>query len=148
MADWIRAGFHEYARRMPRDAAIVLKEIRPAARSGGSGAADVRRVLEDECRRIRAALPKGAYKVLLDESGIAMSTRELARCIARWREQGRDVAFIIGGAEGTAPALKTEADLAWSLSTLTLPHGLARVMLAEQLYRAVSLLAGHPYHRS
>jgi len=147
MPDWIRAGFEEYARRMPRETAIVLKEIRPAVRGDDSGAGAVKRILEDEYRRIRAALPAGARKVLLDEAGVSLSTSELAQRLERWRAEGRDIAFVIGGAEGTAAALKAEADFTWSLSKLTLPHGLVRVMLAEQLYRAVSLLAGHPYHR-
>ena len=84
---------------------------------------------------------------MLDERGKACSTVDLARRIERWRQDGGDVAFIIGGADGTAPALQRDADLLMTLSAFTLPHGLCRVMLAEQLYRAVSLLAGHPYHR-
>jgi len=148
MPEWIRAGFDEYARRMPRDASVTLKEVRPASRGSATGPGGVRRVLEDEYRRICAALPARACKVLLEEGGVALSTQELAGRIERWREAGRDVAFIIGGAEGTAPALRTAVDFSWSLSKLTLPHGLARVVLAEQLYRAMSILSGHPYHRA
>ncbi len=144
---WIRAGFDEYARRMPRDAQLAVKEIKPAPRCKDTGAMAVRRLLQTEHEHIIAALPNGCYKVVLDEHGAGWSTRELAGRIARWREFGRDVGFIIGGADGTAAALKEEADLLWSLSPLTLPHGLVRVVLAEQLYRAVSLLSGHPYHR-
>jgi 23S rRNA (pseudouridine1915-N3)-methyltransferase len=84
---------------------------------------------------------------VLDERGESLSTRGLAGRMGAWRQQGRDVALIIGGADGTAAALKEEADLLWSLSALTLPHQLVRIVVAEQLYRAASLLAGHPYHR-
>jgi 23S rRNA (pseudouridine1915-N3)-methyltransferase len=148
MPAWIRAGFDEYARRMPRDALLTIKEIKPALRGSGSGHAAVQRLLDAEQQRISAALPARCYQVVLDEHGTSMSTHELAARVARWREAGRDIAFVIGGADGTAPALKAQADLMWSLSKLTLPHGLVRVVLAEQLYRAVSLLSGHPYHRA
>ncbi|HET6491791.1 MAG TPA: 23S rRNA (pseudouridine(1915)-N(3))-methyltransferase RlmH [Burkholderiales bacterium] len=147
MPAWIQAGFDEYARRMPRDAQLAVKEIKPAPRRKDLGAMAVRRLLQTEHQRIIAALPANCYKVVLDERGAAWTTRQLAERIARWREFGRDVGFIIGGADGTAAALKEEADLLWSVSPLTLPHGLVRIVLAEQLYRAVSLLSGHPYHR-
>ncbi|HET9403681.1 MAG TPA: 23S rRNA (pseudouridine(1915)-N(3))-methyltransferase RlmH, partial [Burkholderiales bacterium] len=107
----------------------------------------VERVLESEGKRIRAALPAGCVKVVLDERGTLMRTMELARRLGRWRESGRDVAFIVGGADGLDAGVKQSADFAWSLSPLTLPHGLARVLLAEQLYRAHSILHNHPYHR-
>lgn len=147
MPEWVRTGFEEYARRMPRDAPLALKEIKPAPRGADSAAAAVQRLLRAEHDRIAAALPARCRKVVLDERGAQCTTPQLAGRIARWREEGRDVAFIIGGADGTAPALKEEADLVWSLSKLTLPHALARVVLAEQLYRALSILSGHPYHR-
>lgn len=147
MPVWVRAGFEEYARRMPRDAQLTLVEIRPALRSGDAGAAALQRALQTEHKRIAAALPARCYKVVLDEHGLGLSTRQLADRVGQWRTAGRDVAFIIGGADGTAVALRQEADLLWSLSPLTLPHALARIVLAEQLYRAVSLLSGHPYHR-
>lgn len=147
MPTWVKAGFDEYARRMPRDAQLSLKEIKPAARSNDAGAMAIGRLLQTEHKRIAAALPARCYKVVLDERGVGLSTRQLAARVARWRETGCDVAFIIGGADGTAAALKEEADLLWSVSPLTLPHGLARIVLAEQLYRAMSILAGHPYHR-
>jgi 23S rRNA (pseudouridine1915-N3)-methyltransferase len=147
MPPWISAGFEEYARRMPRETRLALLEVRPEARHPNASAAAVRRVLEAEHRRIGALLPAGCCKVVLDERGRSFSTRELAGRIARWRGNGRDVAFIIGGSDGTAAELREEAELVWSLSPLTLPHGLARVVLAEQLYRATSILRGHPYHR-
>ena len=92
-------------------------------------------------------MPAGALRVVLDEHGRSFPTRQLAVHLERWRRDGRDVAFVIGGADGLAPEIKGCADLLWSLSPLTLPHGLVRVVLAEQLYRAASLLANHPYHR-
>ena len=146
MPVWVSAGFAEYAKRMPHECRIELLEIRPATRSGGSGK-PVRQWLDMEAARIRAALPARCFTAVLDERGKAFSTSELARRIERWKQDGRDIAFVIGGADGTAPDLQQDADLLLSLSPLTLPHGLCRIVLAEQLYRAVSLLAGHPYHR-
>ena len=147
MPAWIRAGFEEYAQRMPREARIELVEVRPEPRPAGAGTRAAERALEAERRRIVAALPKSCSRVVLDERGEGLTTRALAARMGAWRERGRDVAFIVGGADGTAAALKEEADLLWSLSALTLPHQLVRVVLAEQLYRAAMLLAGHPYHR-
>jgi 23S rRNA (pseudouridine1915-N3)-methyltransferase len=146
MPAWINAGYSEYAQRMPREARVELIEIKPAARGTGSDKS-ARQWLEVEAQRIQAALPSRMHKVVLDERGISLGTVELARRIKRWQQDGVDVAFIVGGADGTAQALQREADLLLSLSPFTLPHGLCRVILAEQLYRAVSLLAGHPYHR-
>src|SRR3989338_5390712 len=128
MPSWVAAGFTEYAQRMPREMPLQLREVKPA-------------------QRIGAAMPAGVLKVVLDEHGRSFQTRTLATHLERWRGSGRDVAFIIGGADGLAPDIKTRADLLWSLSPLTLPHGLVRVVLAEQLYRAASMLSNHPYHR-
>ncbi len=139
---WVDAGFAEYAGRMPREARIELVALKPAPRGGA-----VRRVLDAEGERILAALPANCVRVALDEHGTLVNTAELAQRIARWQQGGRDVAFIIGGADGLAQSVKQAADLVWALSPLTLPHGLARVVLAEQLYRAVSILHNHPYHR-
>jgi 23S rRNA (pseudouridine1915-N3)-methyltransferase len=142
MPAWVDAGFAEYAGRMPRDARVELAALKPAPRGG-----PLKRVLDAEGERLLAALPAGSYKVALDERGKLFDTLELARRIAGWRNAGRDVALVIGGADGLSESVKKSADLAWSLSPLTLPHGLARVVLAEQLYRAVSILHNHPYHR-
>ena len=142
MPAWVDAGFAEYAGRMPREARIELAALKPAPRGG-----PVKRVLETEGERISSALPADCVKVVLDERGTLVRTVDLARRIARWREMGRDVAFIVGGADGLADSVKKSADFVWSLSPLTLPHGLARVVLAEQLYRAHSILHNHPYHR-
>lgn len=146
MPDWVTAGFEEYAKRMPREMALQLKELKPAQRTAAAG--DVTRWLDAEAGRIDAAMPAGVLRVVLDEHGQCFPTRTLADRLERWRGAGRDVAFVIGGADGLAPALKSGADLLWSLSPLTLPHGLVRVLLAEQLYRATTILANHPYHRA
>ena len=146
MPAWINAGFAEYAQRMPREARIELTELKPAARTGG-GDKSIQQWRDLEARRVNAALPPRSHKVVLDERGTTLTTAALAQRLERWKQDGDDVAFIIGGADGTARALQQDADFLWSLSPLTLPHGLCRILLAEQLYRAVSLLAGHPYHR-
>ena len=146
MPEWINAGYNEYAQRLPRASRIDLKEVRPSARSG-TGEKSVRQWLASEAGRIRAVLPQGCIKIVLDERGKPCTTADLARRIEHWKQEGRDVAFVIGGADGTARELQQQADLLLSMSPLTLPHGLCRIVLAEQIYRAVSLLAGHPYHR-
>jgi len=150
MPAWIDAGFNEYAKRMPREMPLALTELKPEAHRDEPGSGAARRVLEKEALRIEAALLKGskaAVKVVLDETGKTVTTRQLAKRLDDWRAGGRDVAFVVGGADGTAARLKTGADWLWSLSPLTLPHGLVRVLLAEQLYRAMSILTNHPYHR-
>ncbi len=141
--DWISNGFHDYARRMPRELPIMLTEVRPALHSGNS--AD--RARQTEAERILAAVPSGGVKVALDERGKAISTAQLASQIEDWMSQGRDVCFLIGGADGLDDAVKSKADLVLSLSNMTLPHALVRVVLAEQLYRAMSIIRNHPYHR-
>ena len=142
MPAWVNAGFAEYADRMPREARMELIALKPAARG-----APLQRMLDAEGKRILAALPADCIRVVLDERGTLLSTMDLARRVARWRESGRDVAFVVGGADGLAESVRKAANLVWSLSPLTLPHGLARVVLAEQLYRADSILHNHPYHR-
>ncbi len=146
MPAWINTGFSEYAQRMPRECRIELREIKPATRSGG-GEKSVRQWLATEAERIRATLPARCFTAVLDERGTPFTTADLARHIERWKQDGREVAFVIGGADGIARELKQEADLLLSLSSLTLPHGLCRVVLAEQLYRAMTILRGEPYHR-
>jgi 23S rRNA (pseudouridine1915-N3)-methyltransferase len=143
MPGWVADGFHDYARRMPRDFALDLVELKPEARDRGRATTQL---LEIEAARIAAAC-KGWTVAALDERGAAWTSRELAERLARWRDDGRDVAFVIGSADGLAPSVKARAAAVVSLSALTLPHGLARVVVAEQLYRAATLIAGHPYHR-
>lgn len=143
MPAWVNEGFAEYAKRMPREARIELVEIKPEKRAGGK---TTEQVHEAERSRIEAALPAGCERVVLDERGQNWSTLELADSIKDWMQGGRDVAFIIGGADGLHPEIKRQGRL-WSLSRLTLPHGLVRVVLAEQLYRGVTVIQNHPYHR-
>jgi 23S rRNA (pseudouridine1915-N3)-methyltransferase len=146
--DWVVAGFEDYARRMPREARIQLTEIKPAPRSRQApSAAAVARILEAEKSRLVAALPPGCVRIALDERGKPLSTADLARSLTAWMQGGRDVAFLIGSADGLDQELKADADLLLSLSAMTLPHAMVRVLLAEQLYRAVSMIQNHPYHR-
>ena len=148
MPAWINTGFDDYARRMPREMALALNELKPEPRSDKTGAGDIARIREQEALRIDAALPKSGLTVVLDETGKTVTTRQLAERLTHWRNEGHDVTFVIGGADGTAARLKQNADWLWSLSPLTLPHGLVRVMLAEQLYRAAAIIGNHPYHRA
>jgi 23S rRNA (pseudouridine1915-N3)-methyltransferase len=141
---WINAGFDAYARRLPPEAPLELLEI-AVVRGTAQGAAE--RATRSEGERMLAAVPPRAWVVALDVTGRTVDTPALARWWAKRRQEGRDIAFLIGGPEGLAPACLARADERLSLSALTFPHGLVRVLLAEQLYRADSLLRGHPYHR-
>ena len=143
-AGWERDGYREYARRMPPELPLELHEITPAKRTKGISA---ERGVEDEARRLLAAVPGGARVIALDERGAAWTTLELARRIEDWMRDGRALALLVGGADGLAPACIEAAEHRWSLSPLTLPHGLARIVVAEQLYRASTIRRGHPYHR-
>lgn len=144
MPHWIATGFEEYAIRMPREAAVELREVKPEKNDGRSAA----QRLVVEAARIRAVLPPGCRVVAMDERGEQWTTAGLAESIAGWMRDGRDVAFVVGGADGLDGTIRASADRVLALSALTLPHGLVRVILAEQLYRAVSLIKGHPYHRT
>jgi 23S rRNA (pseudouridine1915-N3)-methyltransferase len=144
MPAWVASGFEEYAKRMPREARIALTEIKPEKRDSGR---TTEQVLAVEATRIEAALPDGAEVVVLDERGSAVSTKQLAEWLTAAMGNGADAAFIIGSADGLHPRIKQRAGRLMALSTLTLPHGLARVIIAEQLYRAMSLIQNHPYHR-
>jgi 23S rRNA (pseudouridine1915-N3)-methyltransferase len=141
---WANAGFDEYASRLTQDYRLELKEIALGSRGGG----DVRAAVAREGQRMLAALPAGAYVVALQVDGRTFSSEQLAKFLAARAQEGRPVAFCIGGPEGLAPELDARADLRWSLSALTLPHALARVVAAEALYRAVSIIKNHPYHRA
>lgn len=144
MPAWIAGGFDEYVKRMPPDCRIVLKEIKPVERSG-SKTAETAMALERG--KIEAAMPKGARIVALDERGKDLTTMQLSQLLTQWQQDGRDVAFVIGGADGLDPEFKKNADMLIRISSLTLPHGMVRVLLAEQLYRAWSITQNHPYHR-
>ena len=145
MPGWIETGFAEYAKRMPPECRIVLKEIKPVERAGGKTAETV---MAQERTRIEAAIPKGSRIIALDERGRDLSTVQLAHQLTQWQQDGRDVTFVIGGADGLDAGFKQAADQLIRVSSLTLPHGMVRVLLAEQLYRAWSITQNHPYHRA
>ncbi len=144
MPEWITCGFNEYTKRMPREATISLIEIKPEPRTTGKS---VPQIMEAEAQRIDAALPKDVTRIVLDERGAHPTTKQLSQKMQEWMGGGRDVAFIIGGADGLHESVRSGAHQLLALSALTLPHGMVRVLLAEQLYRAYSLLHNHPYHR-
>ena len=141
---WERDGYREYARRMPPELSVELHEIPPSKHTGRGSTG---RRVEDEGRRLLAAVPDGARVVALDERGAAWTTAAFADRIGRWMHEGRGLALLVGGADGLAPACIAAAEHRWSLSPLTLPHGLVRIVVAEQLYRAWTILRRHPYHR-
>jgi len=144
LPDWMNAGFAEYAKRMPRELPLELVEIKPEPRTTGK---TVEAMMAAEAKRIEAALPSRCRRIALDERGEALDTQVLAQRLGHWQDGGDDIAFLIGGPDGLDPALKQSAHEKLRLSSLTLPHGLARVVLAEAIYRAHSLRCGHPYHR-
>jgi 23S rRNA (pseudouridine1915-N3)-methyltransferase len=144
LPDWMNSGFAEYAKRMPRELPMELVEIKPEPRTMGK---PVEAMMAAEAKRIEAALPPRCRRIVLDEHGDAPDTRALTQRLGQWQAGGDDIAFLIGGPDGLDPALKQGAHERLRLSSLTLPHGLARVVLAEALYRAHSLQIGHPYHR-
>ena len=141
---WVEAGFQEYAKRLAPVCSLHLVEIRPASRAAAS---DPARCRETEAKRIRAAIPAGAWLVALDEHGELWTTAALARQFQNWMTSAREVAMLAGGPDGLDPGCIAEARQVWSLSPLTLPHALVRVIVAEQIYRAWSILQQHPYHR-
>lgn len=145
MPGWVSQGFDEYAKRMPRECRLHLVEI-GAGRRGRR--VDLARTVRDEGRRMLAAIPKGARVIALEVGGRAWSTEQLSQQLDRWMGSGQDVALLVGGPEGLADEVRAAAEQQWSLSPLTLPHPLVRVILAEQLYRAWSILNHHPYHRA
>lgn len=142
---WVDDAFQSYAGRLPRDWRFRLDVI-PTARRGKSD--DGQRAMLDEGERLLGKLGGDEQLVLLDERGKRLSSKALAKRLQDWQNDGRDVAFVIGGPDGVSADVRERANATISLSDLTLPHGLARVLLAEQLYRAWSLAAGHPYHRA
>lgn len=142
---WVEQGYQAYAKRMPSECALKLVEIAPGHRGKG---ADIARVVRDEGERMLKAIPRSCRVVTLEVDGRSWSTEQLSAKLDDWMADGLDTALLVGGPEGLAEACLQRADLRWSLSALTLPHPLVRVLLAEQLYRAWSLLNNHPYHRA
>jgi len=145
LAQWINAGFDEYRRRLRKPLILELLEIPIATRRPGENPAPA---VVREGKAMLAALERDEYVVALEIGGAAMNTQQLKDWLARRLQEGRPLALLIGGPDGLSPECRTRADQQWSLSPLTLPHGLVRVIVAEQLYRATSVLAGHPYHRA
>lgn len=141
---WADAAWDDFAKRFPPEMRLELKSPKAEPRSSGR---TPEQCMAAEAERIEAAIPKGARRVVLDERGTRVSTVQLAERVAFWRGDGRDVAIVIGGPDGLAPSVKQAADETLRLSDLTLPHAFVRVLLAEALYRAWSVTAGHPYHR-
>ncbi len=144
MPAWIQEGFNEYAKRMPPEARLDLLELKPEERGAGRSADKAK---ANEGERILAAIPEGATVLALDERGKGVTTHGLSVMLSGWMLEGSHPVFVIGGADGLSDDVKQRADKLISLSALTLPHALVRVVLAEQLYRAWSILAKHPYHR-
>jgi 23S rRNA (pseudouridine1915-N3)-methyltransferase len=144
MPNWVEEAFASYQKRLPADCALHLKELKAIDRAGN---ANVAAILAKEAEQLNAATPKGALRVVLDERGKDLTTMALSEHLTRWQHAGRDVVFYIGSTDGLDPEFKKTADVAIRLSSLTLPHMMVRVLLAEQLYRAWSVLNNHPYHR-
>ena len=144
MPAWVEQGYQEYAKRMNAECQLQLVELAPGKRGKGM---DVERAMRDEGKRMLQAIPKGALVIALDQRGKAWDTMELSAQMNDWLSLGRDVALLIGGPEGLAEECFQLAERKWSLSRLTLPHPMVRILVAEQLYRALSILKNHPYHR-
>jgi 23S rRNA (pseudouridine1915-N3)-methyltransferase len=145
MPAWVEQGYRDYAKRLPASCRLVLREL-AAGKRGKNAAID--RIMRDETSRLLAAVPKGAHVVALEVEGRTWTTAQLAERLDRWLASGPDVALLIGGPDGMTAEARERADELWSLSPLTLPHPLVRIVVAEQLYRAWSLLNNHPYHRA
>ncbi|MFA6041286.1 MAG: 23S rRNA (pseudouridine(1915)-N(3))-methyltransferase RlmH [Methylophilus sp.] len=143
MPSWVELACAEYIKRMPRELSVQLVGIKPDKRAAGKNSEVVQ---EAEAKRILEVVGKD-YIIALDERGQEVTTLQLAERMTAWLSNGRDVALIIGGADGLHTSIKQKADWLWSLSKLTMPHGMVRVMLAEQLYRAHTVIQNHPYHR-
>ena len=135
MPDWVTTATQDYMKRMPADCSIEIKEIKPDLSPA------------KEAVKMSSAIPKGSRVIALDERGKDQTTQQLATQLTNWRQEGVDIAFLIGGADGLDTSIKENAQALWRLSSLTLPHAMARVLLVEQLYRAWTILQGHPYHR-
>jgi 23S rRNA (pseudouridine1915-N3)-methyltransferase len=144
MPAWVTTAYSEYAKRLPRECSLTLKEINAAQRTKNSNADKYKM---EEARRLEAAIPWGARIIVLDERGQQWTTRQLSSNLEQWMQGGQDIALLVGGPDGLDKSLLQKARQKWSLSPLTLPHPMVRVVLAEQLYRAWSILQGHPYHR-
>ena len=144
MPSWVDEGYREYARRLPSSCSLVLKEI-PSLFRGKN--LDLQRTLGREGRKMLEAVPKGSHVIALDPQGERLSTEQLAERLQSWMLSGSNVALLVGGPEGLSPECKQRASQSWSLSPLTFSHPLVRVVVAESIYRAWSVMVNHPYHR-
>ncbi len=144
MPEWVTGGYRDYAKRLPRECELVLREIPPGKRGKN---ADLERIREEEGARMLALIQRNDHVIALEVAGTAWGTETLAGEMTKWLKSGQRIILLVGGPEGLAEACKARAHEAWSLSPLTLPHPLVRILLAEQLYRASTLLSHHPYHR-
>lgn len=145
MSSWVMAGYEEYARRFPPELKLQLTEIPLAQRSRNT---DIARAVNREGEQMLAAVAAGERVIALEVGGKSWSTEQLAEQLERWQMDGRDVSLLVGGPDGLSPACRARADQQWSLSPLTLPHPLVRILVAEQLYRAWTITQNHPYHRA
>lgn len=144
MPAWVEEGYNDYAKRLPRECELILKEVAAGKRGKNS---DIARIVRDEGERMLAAMPDKAHIVTLDIPGKPWTTPQLAEALTRWRENAQPVALMVGGPEGLSSQVKELARESWSLSPLTFPHPLVRIVVAEQIYRAWSIINNHPYHR-
>ena len=145
MPAWVETAYEEFAGRLPAECRLQLVEVAAAKRSKSSNLA---RVKQDEGERLLAAAPRGARIIALDAGGESWTTADLVKRLQDWMRDGRDVALLVGGPDGLADGCMARAEVCWSLSALTFPHMLVRIIVAEQIYRAWTVLKGHPYHRA
>ncbi|MCF7968751.1 MAG: 23S rRNA (pseudouridine(1915)-N(3))-methyltransferase RlmH [Methylococcaceae bacterium] len=144
MPTWVTEGFQDYVKRLPRECELVLREIAPGKRGKN---ADLARIREEEGERVMASLSRDDYVIALEVGGKLWDTVQLSNQVKDWMQEGRRIALLVGGPEGLSDACRARANQLWSLSSLTLPHPIVRIIVAEQIYRAWSLLNNHPYHR-
>jgi 23S rRNA (pseudouridine1915-N3)-methyltransferase len=144
MPAWVNTGTDEYAGRMPPHCALLVREIAAEKRTKNS---DLQRIRQAEGEKLLAAIPDGSFVITLDVKGKPWSTEQLSQQLDSWMMSGRDVTLLVGGPEGLSPACLQRAEQSWSLSPLTFPHPLVRIVVAKQLFRAWSILTNHPYHR-
>lgn len=144
MSSWVTEGYNEYARRLPAEFSLELREIPMGKRTRG---ADIARMQRKEGERMLSAIDSGDKVIAMEVKGKNWSTETLVDQLSGWHDLGENISLLVGGAEGMLPEVSARADLRWSLSSLTLPHPMVRVLIAEQVYRAWSILNNHPYHR-
>lgn len=144
MPTWVNNGCKEYIPRLPSDYALKLIEVQQEKRSKQ---ADLKKIAEKEESKILAAIPKDSVCIALDRIGKSLNTKTLAKHLHSWHDNSQNICFIIGGPEGLSDAFLKQANIVWSLSELTLPHPMVRVILTEQIFRAWSIIVNHPYHR-